>query len=245
MSNAVGSGTHDDPWTLKTPSGSSAYQMYRDETADPPALVCVVGKTTLAYRLSCIDDLHAMLKEHGDWMALGSADEQKPAAPGTVEAWGRADRQPGGRLVRPEEGPARPLRHVRAAAARSPRPGRGRAQSPQQPHACAVGAPSPTSAAAGPAIEVIPVCRNIKTLYNFEPPATHEEVHAAALQFVRKISGFTAPSAANEAAFERAVADVERASTVLLGALVTAAPHRDREIEAARAHARAVRRYGS
>ena len=89
------------------------------------------------------------------------------------------------------------------------------------------------------------MCRNIKTLYNFEPPATHEEVHAAALQFVRKISGFTAPSAANEAAFERAVADVERASTVLLGALVTAAPHRDREIEAARAHARAVRRYGS
>ncbi len=62
------------------------------------------------------------------------------------------------------------------------------------------------------------MCRNIKTLYNFEPPATHEEVHAAALQFVRKISGFTAPSAANEAAFERAVVDVERASTVLLGA---------------------------
>ncbi len=89
------------------------------------------------------------------------------------------------------------------------------------------------------------MCRNIKTLYNFEPPATHEEVHAAALQFVRKISGFTAPSAANEAAFERAVVDVERASTVLLGALVTAAPHRDRETEAAKAHARAVRRYGS
>ena len=96
MSNAIGSGTRDDPWTLKTPSGSSAYQMYRDETADPPALVCVVGKTTLAYRLSCIDDLHAMLKAHGDWMALGSADEQKPAAPGTVEAWGRATDNPVG-----------------------------------------------------------------------------------------------------------------------------------------------------
>ena len=89
------------------------------------------------------------------------------------------------------------------------------------------------------------MCRNIKTLYNFEPPATRDEVHGAALQFVRKISGFTAPSAANEAAFARAVADVEHASTVLLGALVTAAPHRDREVEAAKAHARSVRRYGS
>jgi hypothetical protein len=92
---------------------------------------------------------------------------------------------------------------------------------------------------------VISVCRNIKTLYNFEPPATDDEIHGAALQFVRKISGFTAPSAANEDAFKRAVADVERASTVLLGSLVTAAPHRDREVEAAKAHARAVRRYGS
>ena len=89
------------------------------------------------------------------------------------------------------------------------------------------------------------MCRNIKTLYNFEPPATDDEIRAAALQFVRKISGFTAPSAANEAAFERAVADVERASTALLGSLVTAAPHRDREVEAVKAHARAVRRYGS
>ena len=89
------------------------------------------------------------------------------------------------------------------------------------------------------------MCRNIKTLYNFEPPATDDEIRAAALQFVRKISGFTAPSAANKAAFERAVADVERASTVLLGSLVTAAPHRDREVEAVKAHARAVRRYGS
>lgn len=89
------------------------------------------------------------------------------------------------------------------------------------------------------------MCRNIKTLYNFEPPATDDEIRAAALQFVRKISGFTAPSAANKAAFERAVADVERASTALLGSLVTAAPQRDREVEAVKAHARAVRRYGS
>jgi hypothetical protein len=89
------------------------------------------------------------------------------------------------------------------------------------------------------------LCRNIKTHFNFAPSATDDEIHGAALQFVRKISGFAAPSAANQAVFERAVADVERASTVLLGSLVTAAPHRDREIEAAKAHARAVRRYGS
>ena len=88
------------------------------------------------------------------------------------------------------------------------------------------------------------MCRNIRTLYNFEPPATDEEVRRAALQFVRKISGYTVPSAANAAAFERAVDDVERASTRLLGALVTTASPRNREVEAARAHARALRRYG-
>jgi hypothetical protein len=90
--------------------------MYRDEAADPPALVCTVGTTVLRYQLRCLDDLHAMLKKHGDWMLLGSADEQKPAAEGTVEAWGRVGRQPGRRLVRNEEGPARPVRDVRAAA---------------------------------------------------------------------------------------------------------------------------------
>jgi len=91
-----GSGTRGDPWVLKTPSGSSGYEMYRDETADPPALVCVVGKTVLSYRLSCIEDLHAMLQAHGDWMPLGSADEQKPAAEGTVEAWARSSDNPVG-----------------------------------------------------------------------------------------------------------------------------------------------------
>jgi hypothetical protein len=91
---------------------------------------------------------------------------------------------------------------------------------------------------------VIRVCRNIRTLYNFQPPATDEEVRAAALQYVRKISGFSRPSAANEAAFERAVDTVARASADLLGALVTTAAPRDRETEAARAHARAVRRFG-
>ena len=89
------------------------------------------------------------------------------------------------------------------------------------------------------------MCRNIKTLYNFDPPASDEEVHAAALQYVRKISGFARPSAANEAAFNHAVAEVEKASSRLLGSLVTAAPPRNRDVEAARAHARAVRRFGS
>ena len=88
------------------------------------------------------------------------------------------------------------------------------------------------------------MCRNIKTLYNFAPPATDDEVHAAALQFVRKISGFAKPSQANEAAFNRAVDDVAKASPRLLRSLVTAAPPRDREAEAAKAHARAVVRFG-
>jgi hypothetical protein len=87
---AVGSGTKEDPWVLRTPPGSSEYLMYRDETADPPAIVCVVGTTTLGYQLRAIDDLHSMLEDHGDWMLLGSADEQRPAAAGTVEAWGRS-----------------------------------------------------------------------------------------------------------------------------------------------------------
>ncbi len=93
---ATGSGTKEDPWVLTTPSGSSEYRMYRDESADPPALVCVVGKTVLSYQLRAIDDLHAMLQERGDWVPLGSADEQKPAAEGTVEAWGRSADNPVG-----------------------------------------------------------------------------------------------------------------------------------------------------
>jgi Family of unknown function (DUF6855) len=85
-----GAGTKESPWVLTTPPGSSEYEMYPDESADPPALVCVVGKTTLSYQLRALAELHAMLKEHGDWMLLGSADEQKPAAKGTVEAWARS-----------------------------------------------------------------------------------------------------------------------------------------------------------
>src|SRR6186997_1634263 len=92
----MGDGTRENPWVLKTPSGGSEYEMFRDEAADPPALVCRVGTTELRYQLRCIEDLHAMLKAHGDWMPLGAADEQKPAADGTVEAWGRAADNPVG-----------------------------------------------------------------------------------------------------------------------------------------------------
>jgi hypothetical protein len=91
---------------------------------------------------------------------------------------------------------------------------------------------------------VIDVCRNIKTLYNFDPPATDDEMHAAALQYVRKISGFAGPSAANEAAFNLAVEEIEKASSRLLSSLVTAAPPKDREVKTAKAHARAERRFG-
>jgi uncharacterized protein DUF6855 len=94
--SAVGSGTRQDPWILKTPPRTSEYQMYRDETLDPPQLVCTVGKTELRYLLRCLDDLHAMLKQRGDWVPLGSADEQKPAPEGSVEAWGRASDNPVG-----------------------------------------------------------------------------------------------------------------------------------------------------
>ena len=89
-----GTGTKQSPWELTTPSGSSQYLMYKDEAAN--AIVCIVGKTELRYQLRAIEDLQAMLKKHGDWMPLGSADEQKPAAEGTVEAWGRSPKNPVG-----------------------------------------------------------------------------------------------------------------------------------------------------
>jgi hypothetical protein len=88
------------------------------------------------------------------------------------------------------------------------------------------------------------MCRNIKTLFNFEPPATEEEIRAASLQFVRKLSGFNSPSKANQAAFDRAVDDVASVARTLIASLVTTAEPRDREIEAARAHARSVARFG-
>ena len=89
-----GKGTAAEPWELKTPPGTSDFQAHRDEAAEPPALVVQVGKTQLRYHLRCVDDLHAMLVKAGDWVALGGADEQKAAADGTVEAWGRSTTNP-------------------------------------------------------------------------------------------------------------------------------------------------------
>jgi hypothetical protein len=93
---ATGSGTKADPWVLRTAPGTSEYTMYRDDAGDPPLLVCQVGSTKLTYDGRAIDELHAMLKAHGDWMDLGGADEQKAAAAGTVEAWGRSESNPRG-----------------------------------------------------------------------------------------------------------------------------------------------------
>ena len=89
-----GSGTPDDPWQLTTAPGSSTYTMHRDDEAG--LLVCQVGTTRLTYLASAVDDLHAMLRAHGDWMPLGAADEKKEPAEGTVEAWGRSADNPAG-----------------------------------------------------------------------------------------------------------------------------------------------------
>ena len=96
MPDAKGSGTREDPWQLKTPPGTSDYQMWRDEASDPPAIVCQVGATQLKYQLRAIEDLHTWLREQGDWVPLGAADEQKAATDGTVEAWGRSPGNPVG-----------------------------------------------------------------------------------------------------------------------------------------------------
>ncbi|ACS98912.1 DUF6855 family protein [Paenibacillus sp. JDR-2] len=94
MSSAAG--TKENPWKLKTPPLTSEYEMYKDEKDGKAIIVCTVGKTVLHYDYRCMDDLYAMLKEHGDWIELGSADEQKPAKDGTVEAWGRSPENPVG-----------------------------------------------------------------------------------------------------------------------------------------------------
>jgi hypothetical protein len=96
MGAVKGTGTREDPWVLTTPPGQSEYLMFKEESADPPALVCRVGSTELSYQLRCLEDLKAMLAEHDDWMPLGSADEQKPAKEGTVEAWARSSDNPVG-----------------------------------------------------------------------------------------------------------------------------------------------------
>lgn len=92
----TGQGTAEDPWVLRTAPGTSEYTMHRDDTADPPLLVCQVGSTRLTYLARAVEDLHAMLRDAGDWVPLGAADEKKPAAEGTVEAWGRAEDNPVG-----------------------------------------------------------------------------------------------------------------------------------------------------
>jgi hypothetical protein len=94
MDDIEGTGTKHDPWVLRTPPGSSEFEAYRAPDANPPALVVQVGATELRYHLRCIEDLHAMLAAAGDWVPLGNADEQKEAAPGTVEAWGRSADNP-------------------------------------------------------------------------------------------------------------------------------------------------------
>ncbi len=90
----TGSGTVEEPWVLKTPPGTSEFTMHRDDSADPPELVCTVGTTKLRYLARCLDDVPTMLGERGDWMDLGSADEGKAAKDGTLEAWARADDNP-------------------------------------------------------------------------------------------------------------------------------------------------------
>ena len=89
-------GTKENPWMLKTPPLSSEYKMYKDNKDGKDILVCMVGSTTLHYDYRCLDDLHAMLKKYGNWMELGSADEQKEVKEGTVEAWGRSENNPVG-----------------------------------------------------------------------------------------------------------------------------------------------------
>ena len=96
MAEALGSGAPGDPWRLQTPPLTSDFTMHRDHRDGRDVLVCTVGKTVLFYDARCLDDLHAMLKAHGDWIELGSADEQKDAKPGTVEAWGRSPDNPVG-----------------------------------------------------------------------------------------------------------------------------------------------------
>ena len=128
----AGTGTREDPWELTTANGGSAYQMWRDEDADPPALVCQVGSTKLSYHLRAIDDLHTWLKAQDDWVPLGGADEQKAAPEGTVEAWGRSEDNPVGGWY----GTARATAAgsaVPPAAAGGARPRRAGAQPEEQP----------------------------------------------------------------------------------------------------------------
>jgi len=134
-SNVAGSGTAAVPWILSTPPGRSDFEAWRDEEADPPALIVQVGGTQLRYQLRRIKDLHAMLKEYGDWMPLGNADEQKPAADGTVEAWGRSLGNPVGGWYGLKKGLRGRFGNYVPPVLEVLGPGRRRAQRAQQPHA--------------------------------------------------------------------------------------------------------------
>ena len=153
--DVVGTGTPSDPWQLTTPPGNSEFEAFRDPDATPPALVVQVGKTQLRYHLSAIEDLHTMLVKQGDWVPLGNADEQKDAAPGTVEAWGRLASNPVGGWYGMQEGTPRTFRQLRAAGPRGARACRGRTQPAQQSHArdlrsgVSAGASPPDRGAAG------------------------------------------------------------------------------------------------
>ena len=96
MSTVTGSGTKEDPWILKTPPGKSEYKGWLEKDAEIPAVCCLVSGYELRYKIECLEDLHAMLKERGDWVLLGNADEQKPAKPDSVEEWGRSANNPVG-----------------------------------------------------------------------------------------------------------------------------------------------------
>jgi hypothetical protein len=138
-----GTGTPEDPWALKTPPQTSEYEMWLDTVGDTEVIVCKVGKTILHYDKRCLDDLHAMLRAAGDWVELGSADEQKDAKPGTVEAWGRsADNPVGGwyglkkglrRSWKSSASPRSSTTHAATAYAPSERLGLGTARSSPRP----------------------------------------------------------------------------------------------------------------
>ncbi len=131
-------GSKEEPWELKTPPGTSAYTMYKDEASDPPALVCQVGSTTLKYHLRAVEDLHAWLKKRGIGLPLGAADEKKPAADGTVEAWGRSPDNPVHGWYGLRKGYRGRFGMYLPAAARGAWPGRGHSRRPQQLHAGAL-----------------------------------------------------------------------------------------------------------
>jgi hypothetical protein len=133
-----GNGTREDPWILTTPSGGSEYSAYRDESAAPPALVAQVGKTEVRYQLRALDDLQVMLKSNATGCPSAALTR---ASPPRTAPWGRGrgPRTTGRRLVRPEEGPARPARELRPTGDGSPWPRGGRTPAEKQPHACPVG----------------------------------------------------------------------------------------------------------